>query len=141
MVFTHNNKAVIIDTPWDDEQTLILIDYIETQLKCSLEAVIVTHSHNDCMGGLNVINGKNIPSYTLDKTIELCKANNFPLPTHSFSDSLIITIDDKEVIMYYPGAGHSIDNIVAYIPSEKVLFAGCIVKNIYNRLTLPPTLI
>ena len=30
--------------------------------------------------------------------------------------------------MFYPGAGHSRDNIVAYLPGSKVLFGGCFIK-------------
>jgi metallo-beta-lactamase class B len=30
--------------------------------------------------------------------------------------------------VFYPGAGHSADNIVVWLPSSKVLFGGCFVK-------------
>jgi glyoxylase-like metal-dependent hydrolase (beta-lactamase superfamily II) len=32
--------------------------------------------------------------------------------------------------VFYPGAGHTIDNVVAWVPSDGVLFAGCLVKSI-----------
>ena len=28
----------------------------------------------------------------------------------------------------FPGGGHTVDNIVAWIPAKKILFAGCLVK-------------
>lgn len=32
--------------------------------------------------------------------------------------------------MYYPGKGHSADNIVVWLPQYKVLFGGCLVKSL-----------
>jgi glyoxylase-like metal-dependent hydrolase (beta-lactamase superfamily II) len=34
-----------------------------------------------------------------------------------------------KVECFYPGAAHSPDNIIAWVPSEKILFGGCMVKS------------
>jgi metallo-beta-lactamase class B len=31
--------------------------------------------------------------------------------------------------LFYPGAGHTIDNSVVWIPERKILFGGCLVKS------------
>ena len=31
--------------------------------------------------------------------------------------------------LFYPGAGHTADNVVAYFPAAGVLFGGCLVKS------------
>jgi metallo-beta-lactamase class B len=36
----------------------------------------------------------------------------------------------SEVHLYYPGAGHAIDNIVTYIPTAQTLFGGCLLKSL-----------
>jgi glyoxylase-like metal-dependent hydrolase (beta-lactamase superfamily II) len=51
-------------------------------------------------------------------------------PNHSFkiNDGLKFEIGNEMVEIYYPGPGHTQDNIVVYFHQRKMLFAGCIVK-------------
>ena len=35
--------------------------------------------------------------------------------------------------MFYPGAGHTQDNIVVWLPKQKILFGGCFVKSIHSK--------
>jgi metallo-beta-lactamase class B len=44
--------------------------------------------------------------------------------------ALQLKLGDKVIRCYYPGAAHSLDNIVVWIPSEKILFPGCMVKSL-----------
>lgn len=53
-----------------------------------------------------------------------------PVPEHGFKDSLQLQLGDKRIICYYPGAAHSLDNIAVWIPSELILFTGCMVKSL-----------
>ena len=82
------------------------------------------------MGGLDYINSHGIESYAGQKTVNIAREMNLPVPEHSFTDSLKLLLGDKEIECYYPGPAHSIDNIAVWIPSDKILFAGCIVKSI-----------
>jgi len=61
-------------------------------------------------------------------TIDLAKKHNLSLPDKGFKDSLKLKLNDKPIECYYFGAAHSTDNIVVWIPSEKILFAGCMAK-------------
>ena len=63
-------------------------------------------------------------------TIDIAKTKNLPVPAHGFKDSLNLQLGSTAINCYYLGAGHSMDNIVVWIPSEKVLFPGCLVKEI-----------
>ena len=66
-------------------------------------------------------------------TVQLAKAKNLPLPTNGFKDSITLYLGDKEIFCEYLGAAHSMDNIVVWIPSEKLLFAGCMVKELNSK--------
>ena len=44
-----------------------------------------------------------------------------------------LKLGDKEIICSYFGAGHTTDNIVVYIPSERILFAGCMCKELDSK--------
>jgi glyoxylase-like metal-dependent hydrolase (beta-lactamase superfamily II) len=52
----------------------------------------------------------------------------FP-PTHLFpiEKGLKLAFGNEKVSVYYPGPAHSKDNVVVYIPSQKVLFGGCMI--------------
>ena len=34
----------------------------------------------------------------------------------------------NQIEVFYPGPGHSVDNVVVYIPQQQLLFGGCFVK-------------
>ncbi|HEU4608625.1 MAG TPA: MBL fold metallo-hydrolase, partial [Chitinophagaceae bacterium] len=93
-------------------------------------AVIPTHFHNDCLGGLKAFDKHHIPSYAYFKTIALAKENNFAIPRNSFSDSLALKVGQETVIAKFFGEGHTKDNIVGYFPAEKVMFGGCLIKEL-----------
>ena len=66
-------------------------------------------------------------------TIDLAKANGMPVPRQGFADSLQLVLHDETVDCHFFGGGHSADNIVIWIPSEEILFAGCMVKDIHSK--------
>lgn len=53
MVVIDNHEALIFDTPVNDKDSKELIDWVEKTLKCQVIGIVVTHFHNDCLGGLN----------------------------------------------------------------------------------------
>ncbi|MEJ2545624.1 MAG: subclass B1 metallo-beta-lactamase [Calditrichaceae bacterium] len=127
LVYINQGKAYIVDTPWTNELTDLLIQYLQDTMKVSVECVIPAHWHEDCMGGLELVHNMGIKSYAYQLTAEICKEKNLPIPKITFQDSLIIG-SENELLLKYLGPGHTEDNIVVYIPSEKILFAGCMAK-------------
>lgn len=130
LILINNSEAFLFDTPWTDSLTMVLDTYLRDHLGVKIVGFIPNHWHNDCMGGLGYLQSKMIDSYAYQKTIDIAKINNLPTPNHSFKDSLQIYLGNKEINCYYFGAAHSLDNIVVWIPSEKILFAGCMVKSL-----------
>ncbi|MEJ2055388.1 MAG: subclass B1 metallo-beta-lactamase [Calditrichaceae bacterium] len=127
LIYINGDEGYIIDTPWTNELTKQLLDYLQDSMQVSIAGVIVTHWHEDCMGGLEAVHKAGIKSYAFQMTAELCKQKNLPVPQNKFSDSMIIGINN-DLVLKYPGPGHTEDNIIVYIPEEKVLFAGCMTK-------------
>lgn len=128
LVYINNKEALLCDTPVNEKETKELISFIYDSLKVKKISFVPNHWHDDCMGGLAYLQSKGIPSYANQMTIDIAKAKKLPVPDFGFSSSLILKIGKEDVICKYHGAGHSTDNIVVYIPSEKILFAGCMVK-------------
>ena len=130
MIVTDNGEAIVYDTPTNDSISLELISWIENDLKCKIKAVVATHFHIDCLGGLAAFHQKGIPSYANQHTLELAKANNEIVPQNGFKNSIELPIGNTKVIHEFLGEGHTKDNIVSYFPNEKVLFGGCLIKSL-----------
>lgn len=129
LIFIKGNEAFIFDTPWNDTLTRKLVTYLGEKMKLQIKGFVPNHWHEDCMGGLNYIRYAGIRSYANQLTIEIAKNKGLPLPDIGFTDSLQLNLGDKSIHCYFPGAAHSKDNIVVWIPSEKILFPGCICKS------------
>jgi len=130
LIVTNSNEAIIFDTPTNDKNSEALINWLQVTHRCKIKAIIPTHFHDDCLGGLKAFHAHQIPSYAYFKTIELAKKNNFAVPENSFKDSLILKVGTENVSAKFFGEGHTKDNTVGYFPSENILFGGCLIKEL-----------
>lgn len=127
MVYINGNEAIIFDAPTNNKASSELIRWIG---KKEIKAVVVTHFHIDCLGGLQEFHSNGIPSFATNKTIELAKEDNQPLPQNGFDDTMEFDIGSEVVCAKFFGQGHTKDNIVGYVPKEKTLFGGCLIKSL-----------
>ncbi|REG90940.1 subclass B1 metallo-beta-lactamase [Algoriphagus antarcticus] len=130
MIVINEGEALVFDTPANDEASLELIDWLEKDQKTKVKGVVATHFHWDCLGGLNEFHDKGIPSYASAKTISLAKNAGYPIPENGFKKKLTLEAGNLQVINQFLGEGHTKDNFVAYVPFDKVLFGGCMIKEI-----------
>lgn len=130
VIFIQKGKAFLFDTPISDSLTEILVKAISDSLKAKVVGFVPNHWHRDCMGGLKYLQSIGVESYANQLTIEEANKHNLPVPTHGFTESHKLKLSGKTIECWYPGPGHTSDNIVVWLPSEKVLFAGCMVKEI-----------
>lgn len=128
MIVIDNNEAIIYDTPAGNAATLELINWVESVLNCKIKAVVATHFHVDCIGGLSTFHQKGIPSFANNLTIELALVDNEVVPENGFDKYFEHEIGNLKVISDFQGEGHTRDNIIGYLPEEKVLFGGCLIK-------------
>ena len=133
LIYTINGEALLFDTPMNDSLTIQLVHWITDSLKVRIVGFVPNHWHSDCMGGLNYLTSIGIPSYANEKTITIAKSKNLPIPQHSFVDSLTLHLGNQIVICKYYGPAHTVDNIVTWIPSERILFGGCMVKELKSE--------
>jgi metallo-beta-lactamase class B len=128
MIFVVGREALLFDTPVTDSLTKYLVSWISDSLKVRIVGFVPNHWHDDCMGGLNYIHKIGIPSYANELTREIAKSKNLPVPDHGFTDSLVLHLGGRIAVCRYYGRAHTADNIVTWLPSEQVLFGGCMVK-------------
>ena len=132
MLVVNDNQGVIFDTPTDDQSALELINYVTNDLKCEIMAVVPTHFHEDCIGGIKVFEKHNIQTYASEQTMELLKKNGQRLsrPVKMFNDSLTLKIGNEILYVEYFGEGHTKDNVIGYFPEDHAIFGGCLVKTL-----------
>jgi metallo-beta-lactamase class B len=129
LIYTNKGFAYLLDTPMTDTLTRSLVKWITDTMHLKIMGFIPNHWHVDCMGGLGYLQSIGIDSYSNQMTINIAKEKGLPLPAHGFIDSLRLQVGSESIYCYYFGAAHSLDNIVVWIPSEKILFAGCMLKD------------
>lgn len=130
LIVRDNNEVIIFDSPTNNKSAEELIKWVMETLNCKINAIIPTHFHDDCLGGLKVFNDNNIPSYAYFKTIELAKENKYEIPKNNFDNSIILKVGNKNVSVKFFGEGHTKDNVVGYFPSENIMFGGCLIKEL-----------
>ncbi len=132
-ILVKDGEAVLIDTPWDNEQTRQLTEFLEDSLHIKIVKFIAGHYHEDCMGGLEYLQNKGIESIANSRTVEMCKQKDLPVPAISFSDSLLVDLNGLKLECRYFGAGHTDDNITVWVPEKQFLFGGCLIKTARAR--------
>lgn len=134
VVVVSGNDALLFDTPWDKAQTEELLHWVKDSLHKNIIGCIITHAHVDRIGGIDVMHQNKIPTYAYHLTKQEAIRNKHTLPQHLFYDQdTTFLCGDIDIIAYYPGAGHTVDNIVLYLPSKQFLYGGCFIKSGYSK--------
>jgi len=127
LIYLNSNQAVVFDTPTNNPASKELIKWIQSTQKAEIKGVFFNHFHIDCTGGQDALNEAEIPIYAHTKTLELL---DNPKGPKVFTEQMSLTVGDEEIVGHHLGEAHTIDNIVCYIPSEELIFGGCMVKSI-----------
>jgi len=133
LIFINKDEAFLFDTPVTDILTRTLVTWISNKMGLRIVGFVPNHWHNDCMGGLGYLQSQKVKSYANQMTIDIAKLKNLPVPDFGFSDSLKLQLGDKSIECFYLGVAHSTDNIVVWIPSEQIIFAGCMIKSLASN--------
>lgn len=124
-------QAHMIDTPWTTQATKELLDWLQTK-DLTLKSAVVTHFHEDASNDLPLLNELKIKTYATSLTNKLLKSKNKEVSSEEISSN-VFEIVDGTVSVFYPGAGHTKDNIVVWLPKEKILFGGCFVRSLQAK--------
>lgn len=121
---------VLLDTPWNDEQTEYLLDKIDSKFGSRVVLAIITHSHDDRIGGIRTLIKRNITAVSSALTAQFATKAGFPSPKILDKTDTTIRIGDNSFEVFYPGPGHSRDNITVFVKNYNILFAGCFLKSL-----------
>lgn len=128
MYLVTNDGVVMFDTPWDTTQFQSLLDSIKLKHNKSVVLCFATHWHSDKTAGLEYYRQQGIKTYTTVLTDELSKKNNKKRAQFLMAHDTVFNVGQYAFETYYPGPGHTEDNIVIWFEKEKVLYGGCLIK-------------
>lgn len=128
MYLVTNEGVVMFDTPWDSTQFQPLLDSIQSKHHKKVIMCFATHWHSDKTAGLDYYRQQGIRTYTTVLTDELSRINNKKRAEFLMTKDTAFHIGPYVFETYYPGQGHTEDNIVIWFKNEKILYGGCLIK-------------
>ena len=130
LVVKTDEGVILVDTAWNDADTEKLLALIETETGELPAEAIVTHAHSDKMGGMNALHAHGIETIAHAFSNEDAPARGLKPAETGLALAVNETQapNDNSLVIMYPGAGHTRDNIVVYYPPAKVLFGGCLIR-------------
>ena len=128
LVVVNGTDAHLIDSPWTTQATKELIKWIEGK-GLTIKSAVVTHFHEDASNDLPLLNDLNIKTYATSLTNQLLISKKRETASNEITTNVFELVDGV-MDVFYPGGGHSQDNIVVWMPQEKILFGGCFVRSL-----------
>jgi len=129
LLVVSGREALLVNTGWTNEQAAQLAGWADRELGAKVTVVVPTHAHADTIGGLLALHERGTDSWAQEQTGAITRATGQEVPHHLFGRAKELRVGEVVVELAYHGAGHTVDNIVAWLPSEKILFGGCLVKS------------
>ncbi|NKY87823.1 MBL fold metallo-hydrolase [Nocardia veterana] len=137
--------AMVIDTLATEARTRGLIDLVDRVAGGPARTVVNTHHHGDHNFGnhlfgpaATVIGHERIRAEMIDTGLALTQLwpqvqwgdVRVTLPTVTFADRMTVHVGGRRVELIHLGpAAHTTNDVVAWLPAEKVLFAGDLVMS------------
>lgn len=121
--------VVLFDTPWEKEYFQPLLDSIWQRHHQKVIMCLSTHFHEDRTAGLAYYAAKGIRTFTTRQTDSLCVLNDNPRATFMMPEDTVFQVGGEVFQVYYPGPGHSADNLVIWLPEYRILYGGCLIKS------------
>lgn len=129
LVIVRGEDALLIDTAWTDAQTEQILRWAETTLRKPITTAVFTHAHQDKMGGVAALRARDIETYAAQDSNVLAVERGLTPAEHALSFGSDATSHElAPAIVFDPGPGHTVDNIVVALPESGILFGGCLVR-------------
>lgn len=120
---------ILVDTPWNDAQTTELLRLGNERFGRGVRLAIITHAHEDRIGGIRSLLPAGVRVVSTGMTADMAARAGYPRPEALPSTGYRLSLGGILLELYYPGPGHTRDNAVVWLPKQKILFGGCLIKS------------
>ena len=131
LLLERDDHLLLIDTAWGEAPTERLLGWAEGRLGKRVTLAILTHFHDDRAGGAAVLarRGVRMAAHPLTRELLSPGGGALPDPLGELVDAGgAVALDGLEI--FYAGPAHTRDNVVVWLPKERILFGGCAVKSL-----------
>ncbi len=130
LIYFNGGQLFIADTPATEKASIELLEHLSKFTEIDNLGVVATHFHTDCTAGYDAFFKYKIASYNSVKSMEIANKLEITSAQRYFHDGFEMAVGKGSVEGKYFGEGHTSDNIVVYLLNEKVLFGGCLIKEL-----------
>ncbi|MDB2437858.1 subclass B1 metallo-beta-lactamase [Hellea sp.] len=126
LIIEDGDSLIMVDTAWGEMLTQSLLNTIEADIGKPVKKLVITHHHPDRLAGVDVMEIEGAEVFTHPLTpIKALKAE-FPVPNTSVAALKNPGARTKvgPIEVAYPGPGYAEENLVVYVPAQKILFGG-----------------
>lgn len=134
LIIKTSEGVVLVDTGWDSEgntdNTQRLLRWVADSLQQPVRLCIVTHAHEDRVGGIQALRKAGVRVVSTPLTAQKSVKLGYEAPEGILPNDTTFTIGHEPIRCYFPGEGHTSDNIVVWLPNQRILHGGCFVKSV-----------
>ncbi|MBO0950171.1 subclass B1 metallo-beta-lactamase [Fibrella forsythiae] len=134
LIIRTDDGVVLVDTGWDTREntdnTRQLLQWVADSLHQPVRLCIVTHAHGDRVGGTGALQKAGIRVISTPRTAQLASKDGYVSPEGILPADTTFIIGNVPIRCYFPGEGHTSDNIVVWLPKQQILHGGCFVKSV-----------
>jgi metallo-beta-lactamase class B len=128
LVVEGERASILVDSGWNDGDAARLLAFAARRHR-PVAALIVSHAHDDRIGGAGLVRRRGVPIYALPSTIAHARERRQTVPDRPVRDGDTVSVGGATVSIGFVGPGHSDDNLIVWVPGARVLFGGCLVKS------------
>jgi glyoxylase-like metal-dependent hydrolase (beta-lactamase superfamily II) len=129
LILEREGGSLLIDTGYSPEHADALLKWSKRALRHPIAQAVATHFHRDRTGGIPALEAAGIPTMAHPLTLELSRGHGTGIPTAT-ADFVHDIAQVGECELFFPGPGHTRDNILVWLPQHRVLFGGCFLKSV-----------
>ncbi|MFC6191620.1 BlaB/IND/MUS family subclass B1 metallo-beta-lactamase [Dyadobacter subterraneus] len=133
MYLVTSKQVVIFDTPWDTTQFQPLLDSIKVKHKKTATLCIATDFHSDRTAGLEYYKKKGIKTFTTIRIDQTSIKRGMKRAELIMENDTSFTVGQYSFQTYFPGEGHTADNIIIWFGKQKILYGGCLIKSMQDQ--------
>jgi metallo-beta-lactamase class B len=130
LIVESDRGSLLVDTGYSPEHADVLLKWAKRFLRRPITQAVATHFHRDRTGGFPALQAAGIPIVAHPLTCELARSRGTAVPTAAADFVHDTARLSGECELFFPGAGHTRDNIVVWLPRQRVLFGGCFLKSV-----------
>nr|WLE93214.1 Metallo-beta-lactamase type 2 [Escherichia coli] len=135
LIVRDGGRVLLVDTAWTDDQTAQILNWIKQEINLPVALAVVTHAHQDKMGGMDALHAAGIATYANALSNQLAPQEGLVAAQHSLTFAANGWVEPATapnfgpLKVFYPGPGHTSDNITVGIDGTDIAFGGCLIKD------------